>query len=51
MLGLNETIDHLATANSVCWHSHALRKEDGHVFQTLVSLSLVNYEYSQQDIE
>ena len=25
MLGLNETIDQLAMANSVCWYGHALR--------------------------
>ena len=31
MLRLNETIDQLAMANSVCWHGHVLRKEDGHV--------------------
>ena len=26
MLGFNETIDHLATANSVHWHRHVLRR-------------------------
>ena len=25
MLGLNETIDHLAIANSVCWYFNMLR--------------------------
>ena len=30
MLGLNETIDQLAIANSVCWHGHVVRREDGH---------------------
>ena len=30
MLGLNETIDQLAIANSVHWYSHVLRREDGH---------------------
>ena len=33
MLGLNETIDQLAMANSVCWHGHVLRREDGHVLR------------------
>ena len=25
MLGLKETIDQLAIANSICWHGHVLR--------------------------
>ena len=33
MLGLNETIDQLAMANSVCWHGHVLRREDGHILR------------------
>ena len=32
-LSLNETIDQLAMANSVHWHIHALRKENGHVLR------------------
>ena len=32
-LGLNETINQLAMANSVCWHSHVLRREAGHVLR------------------
>ena len=31
MLDLNETIDLLAMANSVCWSSDVLRRADGHV--------------------
>ena len=31
MLGLNETIDQLAMANSVRWYGHVLKREDGHV--------------------
>ena len=31
MLGLNETIDQLAMANSVHWNGHVLRREGGHV--------------------
>ena len=30
MVGLNETVDQLAMANSVCWYGHVLRREDGH---------------------
>ena len=33
MLGLNETIDLLAMTNNVCWHSHVLRGDDGHVLR------------------
>ena len=33
MLGLNETIDQLAMANSVRWYGHVLRRQDGHVFR------------------
>ena len=33
MLGLKETIDQLAMVNSVHWHGHMLRREDGHVLR------------------
>ena len=33
MLGLKETIDQLAMANSVRWHDHVLRREDGHILR------------------
>ena len=33
MLGFSETIDHMAIANSVCWHGHVLMREDGHVLR------------------
>ena len=33
MLGLNETMHQLAMANSVCWYSHVLRREGGHVLR------------------
>ena len=33
MLGLNETIDQLAMANSVRWNGHVLWIEDGHVLR------------------
>ena len=32
-LGLSETIDQLAIANSVHWYGHVLRKYDGHVLR------------------
>ena len=33
LLGLRETIDQLAMANSTRWYGHALRREDGHVLR------------------
>ena len=33
MLGLNETMDQLAMANSVHWYDHVLRREDGHILR------------------
>ena len=33
MLGLNETVDQLAMANSVRWYGHVLRREDVHVLK------------------
>ena len=33
MLGLNETVDQLAMANSVRWYGHVLKREDGHVLR------------------
>ena len=39
MLGLNETIDQLAMANSVCWYGHVSRREDGDIFILLTCLT------------
>ena len=33
MLGLSETIDHMAMANSVGWYGHVLRREDIYVLR------------------
>ena len=33
MLGLKETTDQLAMANSVRWYGHVLRREDGHILR------------------
>ena len=35
MLVLDDTINHLAMANSVHWYGHVLRREDGHVLRIL----------------
>ena len=40
MLGLNETIDQLAMANSVCRHGNMLRREDGHVSRRALSFEV-----------
>ena len=36
MLGLKETIDQLAMANSVRWYGQVLRREDGHVLRRVL---------------
>ena len=33
MLGLHETINHMAMASSVRWYRHVLRREDRHVLR------------------
>ena len=38
MLGLNETIDQLAMANSVHWNGHVWRREDGHLLRRALDL-------------
>ena len=40
MLGLKETIDQLAMANSVRWYGHVLRREDGHVLRRALDLEV-----------
>ena len=40
MLGLKETIDQLAMANSVCWHGYVLRRQDGHVHRRALDLEV-----------
>ena len=36
ILDLDETINQLAMANSVCWYGHVLWREDGHVFRRVL---------------
>ena len=40
MLGLSETIDQLAIANSVHWYGHVLRREDGHVMRRALNFEV-----------
>ena len=40
MLGLNETMDQLAMANSVQWHGHVLRREDYHVLRRAIDFEV-----------
>ena len=41
VLGLNETIDQLAMANSVSWYGNVLRREDGHVLKRALDFEVV----------
>ena len=43
MLCLNETIEQLAIASSVCWYDHVLRREDGHILRRAL-----NFEFECQ---
>ena len=40
MLGLKETIDQLAIANSVRWYGQVLRREDGHVLKRALDIEV-----------
>ena len=40
MLGLNETIDQLAMANSARWYGHLSRKKDGHVLRRALDFEI-----------
>ena len=40
MVRLNETIDQMAMANSVYWHCHVLRREDGHVLRRVLDFEV-----------
>ena len=40
MLGLQETIDRLATANGVRWYGHVLRRDDDSVLRVALDLEM-----------
>ena len=40
MLGLKETIDHLATANGVRWYECVLRRDDNSVLRVALNLEV-----------
>ena len=40
ILGLNYTSDQFSMANSVRWHGHVLRREDGHVVRDAFDLEV-----------
>ena len=48
MLGLNETIDQLAMANSVHWYGHELRREDGHVLRRILDFEAKGRKVGQR---
>ena len=41
LLGLSETIDQLAMANSVRWYSYVLSRENGHVLRMALGIEVV----------
>ena len=48
MLDLNETLDRLAMACSVCWYSHVLWREDGHFLRKVLGLDVDGQIKSQR---
>ena len=40
MLDLNETMDQLARANSVCWYGHVLRKDMNNFMRRSLDLNV-----------
>ena len=40
MLGLSEIIDQLAMANSIHWHGHVFRREDGHILRQALDFEI-----------
>ena len=51
ILGLIETIDQLAVANSVCWHGHVSRKEGGHVLRRVFDFEVEGQREAEEDVE
>ena len=51
MLGLNETIDQLAMANSVHWYGDVLRREDDHVLRGALDFEIKVKGRSKEDRE
>ena len=51
ILGLNETMDQLAMANSVRWYGHVLRREDGHVLRMELYFEVVGQRKAEEDME
>ena len=49
MLGLNDTIDQLAMASSVCWYGHVLRRENGCVLRRALDLEVEGDRESEED--
>ena len=40
ILGISETIDQLAMANSDCWYGHMLRREDSHILRNALDFEV-----------
>ena len=40
MLGLKETVVHMAKVNAARWYRHVLRRDDGHVFRKVLEFEV-----------
>ena len=48
MLGLNDTIDQLAMANSVRWYGHVLTREDGYIMRKALDFEVEGQRKKQR---
>ena len=51
MLGLRETIDQLAMANTVRWYGHVPRREDGHVLRSALDFEVEGQRETKEDMD
>ena len=51
MLGLNETTDQLAMANSVHLYGHLLWREDGHVLRGALDFEVEGQREAEKDMD
>ena len=51
MLGLNETMDQLAMANSVHWYVHVLIREDGCILRGALDSRLKEERDAEEDMK
>ena len=51
VLDLNETIDQLVMANSICWNGHVLRREDGHLLRRALGIEAEGQRKAKEEME